>query len=95
MSGDVFAVTSGKGGVGKTTTTVNLAIALRQRGHSVAVVDADLGMPNVAAFLSSETLDPPSVHRRLLSRLSGSHWFRQRVEATVRELDAMERRSDR
>ena len=54
MSGDVFAVTSGKGGVGKTTTTVNLAIALRQRGHSVAVVDADLGMPNVAAFLSSD-----------------------------------------
>ena len=50
---------------------------------------------SVAAFLSSETLEPPSVPRRLLSRLSGNHWFRQRVEATVRELDAMERRSDR
>lgn len=52
MSGEVFVVTSGKGGVGKTTTAVNVAIALRQAGHSVALVDGDLGMPNVGAFLS-------------------------------------------
>lgn len=50
MRGDVITVTSGKGGVGKTTTAVNLAVALRQRGHAVVVLDADLGMPNVEGF---------------------------------------------
>lgn len=48
---DVFAVTSGKGGVGKTTTAVNVAVGLRQRGHTVALLDADLGMPNVSSVL--------------------------------------------
>lgn len=54
MGGPVYAVTSGKGGVGKTTSTVSLAVALRRRGHSVAVLDADLGMPNVASTLDVE-----------------------------------------
>ena len=56
---DVFAVTSGKGGVGKTTTAINLAVALEEAGHSTAVLDADLGMANVGEFLgidSSATL---------------------------------------
>ena len=40
----VIAVTSGKGGVGKTSISVNLAIALAQRGQRVALLDADLGL---------------------------------------------------
>lgn len=47
----VVAVTSGKGGVGKTSLAVNLALAARELGQRVAVVDADLGLANVDIML--------------------------------------------
>jgi len=43
----VLAITSGKGGVGKTSITVNLAIALSQKGSRVIIIDADLGLSNI------------------------------------------------
>ena len=47
----VIAVTGGKGGVGKTTVTANLAIALALRGRSAMVLDADLGLANIDVLL--------------------------------------------
>src|SRR5215475_8851528 len=47
----VLAVASGKGGVGKTTVAVNLALALRQNGVRVGVFDADLYGPNILLML--------------------------------------------
>jgi len=47
----VITVTSGKGGVGKTNFSVNLAIALRELGYKVIVIDADLGLANVDVVL--------------------------------------------
>ena len=43
----VIVVTSGKGGVGKTTTTAALGAALAQTGQKVAVVDFDVGLRNL------------------------------------------------
>lgn len=50
--GKVLAVTSGKGGVGKTFVSANLACALAKRGHRVLVMDADLGLANLDVVLN-------------------------------------------
>jgi flagellar biosynthesis protein FlhG len=50
--GKVVAVTSGKGGVGKTFVSANLAAALAKRGHRVLVLDADLGLANLDVVLN-------------------------------------------
>jgi septum site-determining protein MinD len=50
----IIVVTSGKGGVGKTTTTANLGMALAQRGRKVAVIDADFGLRNLDLLLGLE-----------------------------------------
>jgi flagellar biosynthesis protein FlhG len=47
-----ISITSGKGGVGKTSFTINLGIALSQIGHRVFIIDADLGTANVDVLLN-------------------------------------------
>jgi flagellar biosynthesis protein FlhG len=47
----VIAVTSGKGGVGKSNVTVNLAVVLAQNGERVMVMDADMGLANIDVLL--------------------------------------------
>jgi septum site-determining protein MinD len=53
--GRAIVITSGKGGVGKTTTTANLGTALAKRGASVALVDADVGLRNLDILLGLES----------------------------------------
>jgi septum site-determining protein MinD len=54
MSSRVIVVTSGKGGVGKTTTTANIGTSLALLGHKVVVVDADTGLRNLDGVLGLE-----------------------------------------
>ena len=52
--GKVYVITSGKGGVGKTTATANIGSALAMRGNRVVVIDADIGLRNLDVVMGLE-----------------------------------------
>jgi ATP-binding protein involved in chromosome partitioning len=62
---NLVAVASGKGGVGKTTVAVNLAIALKNMGHAVGLLDADVYGPNVPLMLGTNE-QPRAIDERTI-----------------------------
>jgi ATP-binding protein involved in chromosome partitioning len=65
----VVAVGSGKGGVGKTTVAVNLAVALGKLGHRVGLIDADIYGPNVPMMMGA-TRQPSIVGQNMIEPLT-------------------------
>jgi ATP-binding protein involved in chromosome partitioning len=63
---NLIAVASGKGGVGKTTVAVNLALALVKLGHKVGLLDADVYGPNVPIMLGSTTEPMATGQQRII-----------------------------
>ena len=68
---NLVAVASGKGGVGKTTVAVNLALALKRLGASVGLLDADVYGPNVPIMLGTDEQPQALSEREILHALNG------------------------
>ena len=68
---NAIAVGSGKGGVGKSTVSVNIAVALAKAGARVGLMDADIYGPNTPTMLGVEKLPPPNGQRLIPATAHG------------------------
>jgi ATP-binding protein involved in chromosome partitioning len=68
---NIIAVASGKGGVGKSTTTVNLALALQAEGATVGILDADIYGPSIPRMLGVSEGKPESADGKTLAPIVG------------------------
>jgi len=82
------AIAAGKGGVGKSSVAVNLALALKQAGYSVGIMDADIYGPSIRRMLPEE--QPPSQKGELITpalcqgiRMISMAFFRRENEAAA------------
>ena len=101
----VITVTSGKGGVGKSSVSINLAIQLKKRGREVIIFDADFGLANIEVMfgavpkynLSDVVFRGKSIREVIVSGRCGYFdgvWRRIVYERGGRHVDAFGRRTE-
>jgi ATP-binding protein involved in chromosome partitioning len=85
---NIIAIASGKGGVGKSTTAVNIAYALMAEGSSVAILDADIYGPSIPTLLGLKGEKPSSVDGKLLTPIDAHGLSAMSLGFLVAENDA-------
>ncbi|NQY49444.1 MAG: iron-sulfur cluster carrier protein ApbC [Colwellia sp.] len=85
---NIIAIASGKGGVGKSTTTVNLAYALMAEGAKVGILDADIYGPSIPTMLGLKNEKPSSSDGKLMTPLNANGISAMSIGFLVDEADA-------
>ncbi len=85
---NIIAIASGKGGVGKSTTTVNLAYALMCEGAKVGILDADIYGPSIPTMLGLKNEKPTSSDGKLMTPLVSNGLSAMSIGFLVDESDA-------
>lgn len=85
---NIIAVSSGKGGVGKSTTAVNLALALQKLGARVGILDADVYGPSIPMMLGVTQSKPASDDGKTMAPVSGHGLLANSIGFLVKANDA-------
>jgi len=85
---NIIAIASGKGGVGKSTTTVNLAYALMSEGARVGILDADIYGPSIPSMLGVKSAKPNSSDGKLMIPIDAKGLCAMSIGFLVDEADA-------
>lgn len=70
----IIGISSGKGGVGKSTVSLHIAFALKEMGYKIGILDADIYAPSIPVFLN-ENRNPGSQDGRLIDPIITEHGF--------------------
>ena len=86
---NIIVVASGKGGVGKSTVSVNLALALSENGAKVGILDADIYGPSIPTMLGVKNAQPSSIDGKLMLPIEACGLVCNSIGFLVKEEDAM------
>ncbi|REL28860.1 iron-sulfur cluster carrier protein ApbC [Thalassotalea euphylliae] len=85
---NIIAIASGKGGVGKSTTTVNIARALQKQGARVGILDADIYGPSIPTMLGCQDDKPSSVDGKTMIPIDADGIYSMSIGYLVPDSDA-------